>query len=145
MALSKPYENYERPGVVVSYKVSNVKVFKGAMVGVNASGHVVPMNHAAPGLRFVGIASESVDNSGGVAGERSVNVTKTGSFVMKAAGSFAPGLADLGKELYCLTDWEVQPTTAGLTNPYKVGTLVALETTSTGAVGVRVRIGNHTV
>ncbi|MCW5938711.1 MAG: hypothetical protein KF884_05810 [Fimbriimonadaceae bacterium] len=145
MALNKPFENYERPGVVVSYKVSNVKIFKGSFVGVNSSGFLVPMSHATASLKFVGIANESVDNTGGAPGEKSLNVTKTGSFVMKTASAFTPGIADLGKELYCLTDWEVQATTVGLTNSYKIGTMVALETTSTGALGVRVRISNYTV
>ncbi|MBX3110546.1 MAG: hypothetical protein KF857_00940 [Fimbriimonadaceae bacterium] len=144
-ALTKPFESYERPGLVVSYKTSNVKIYKGALVGVNASGYVVPMAHATANLKFVGVANDTVDNSAGAAGDKSLNVTKSGSFVLKAASGFTPGVTNLGAEVYANTDWEVQVSTVGLTNSYKAGTIVALETTSTGETGVRVRVDNHTV
>lgn len=143
-ALNTPYEAYEKPGLVIAYKLSNVKVYKGALVGVNASGYLVPMAHGTANLKFVGVANETVDNSAGNAGDKSVNVTKSGSFVMKAISGFTPAQADVGKELYANTDWEVQIATAGLTNTYKVGRIVALETTSTGSSGVRCRIDDYT-
>jgi len=74
-----------------------------------------------------------------------VNITKSGSFVFNAASGFAPSVADIGKEVYANSDWEVQVSTTGLTNQYKVGTIVALEATANGAAGVRVRIDNYTV
>ena len=89
--------------------------------------------------------SETVDNSAGSAGDKSVNLTKSGSFVFKAASGFSPAVGDIGKEVYANTDWEVQVATAGLTNQYKVGTIVAIETTSTGAAGVRVRVDNYSL
>lgn len=145
MALSKPFETYERPGLVVGYKVSNTKIYKGANVGVNSLGFLVPMSHATASLKYVGVANDTVDNSAGAAGDRSVNVTKSGSFVLKAAATFTPSQADIGKEVYALTDWEVQVSTVGLTNQYKVGTIVGLESTSTGVTGVRVRVDNYSV
>jgi len=145
MSLSKAFETYERPGLVVSYKVAAVKIFKGAAVGVNGLGYLVPMSHGTASLKFVGTANETVDNSGGSSGDKSANVTKSGSFVMKAASGFTPVIADVGKEVYAATDWEVQTTNVGLTNSYKVGTVVGPETTSTGQPGYRVRIDNHTV
>ena len=144
-ALTKPFETYERPGLVVSYKVSNVKIYKGAAVGVNASGYAVPMAHGTANLKFVGIANDTVDNSAGSAGDKSLNVTKSGSFVLKAASGFTPTVANLGAEVYANTDWEVQVATAGLTNQYKLGTIVAVESASTGDTGVRVRIDNYSV
>lgn len=144
-ALTQPFETYERPGLVVRIAQSNVRVYKGALCAVNASGHVIPMTPATAGLRFVGVSNESVDNSAGSAGAMGINVTKSGSFVFRAAAGFTPAQADIGKEVYAASDWEVQVATAGLTNAYKVGTIVALETTSSGAPGVRVRIDNHTV
>ncbi len=143
-SLSAAFETYEKPGLVISYKLSNVKVYKGALVGVNASGYLVPMNHATANLKFAGVANETVDNSAGNAGDKSVNVTKSGTFVMKAASGFTPAQADIGKELYANTDWEVQISTAGLTNSVKVGRIVSLETTSTGATGVRCRVDDYT-
>lgn len=142
--LTAAYEAYERPGIVVAYKNAVAKAFKGSLVGVTAAGYLTPMTPNTAGLKFVGVANETVDNSTGNAGDKTTTVTKTGSFLFKAGG-FVPAIADLGKEVYATTDWEVQITSVGLTNPYKVGTIVALETTSTGATGVRVRIDNYTV
>ncbi len=142
-ALTSAFETYEKPGLVISYKLSNIKIFKGALVGVNASGYIVAMAHGTANLKFVGVANETVDNSAGNAGDKSVNVTKSGSFVMKAVAGFTPAQADIGKELYANTDWEVQIATAGLTTQYKVGRIVTLETTSTGATGVRCRIDDY--
>ena len=139
------YETYERPGLVIAYKMAAVKIWKGAMVGVDATGALRPMNPATASLRFMGIANETVDNSLGNAGDRSVNVTKTGSFVMKAAAGYNPALAEIGKEVFAASDWEASSSNAGLTNPYKIGTIVAVEGTATGSNGVRVRIDNYSV
>lgn len=144
-ALTQAYETFERPGLVVAYKVSNVKIYKGAMVGLNASGHLVSMAHGSASLKWVGVANETIDNSTGTAGAVQLTVTKTGSFTYKPFSGFSPVQADIGKEVYATTDNEVQISTSGLTNQYKVGTIVAIETTSTGATGVRVRIDNYTV
>ncbi len=130
---------------MVHYKISNVKVLKGALVGVNASGYLVPMAHGTANLKFVGVASETVDNSTGSAGDKGMLVSKSGSFVFKAASGFTPVIADLGKEVYANTDWETQISAGGLTNAYKVGTITGLETTSTGVAGIRVRIDNYTL
>lgn len=143
-SLTSAFETYEKPGIVISYKLSNIKVFKGALVGVDASGYLTPMSHGTANLMFAGVANETVDNSAGSAGAKSVNVTKSGTFVMKAAAGFTPAQADIGKELYANTDWEVQISSAGLTNAFKVGRIVALETTSTGAAGVRCRVDDYT-
>ena len=145
MALSKAFETFERPGLVVSYKLANVKIYKGANVGVNVSGFLVSMSHATTGLKYVGIANDSVDNSAGANGDKSMNVTKTGSFVLKAAAGFTPTQADIGKEVYAVTDWEVQVSLGGLTFAYKVGTIVGIERTSTGELGVRIRNDRHSV
>jgi len=142
-ALANAYETFEKPGIVTSYKMSNVKIFKGALVGVNASGYLVSMAHGTANLKFVGVANETVDNSAGSAGDKSLNVTKSGAFVYKAASGFVPAQADIGKELYANSDWEVQISASGLTNSYKVGRIMALESTSTGVAGVRLRIDDY--
>lgn len=145
MALSKAFESFERPGMVVSYKLSTVKIYKGANIAVNSQGFAVPMSHTGSSYKSIGVANETVDNTAGANGDKSVNVTKSGTFVFKAASGYTPGQADIGKEVYAVTDWEVQVSTAGLTNLYKIGTIVAVETTSTGVAGVRVRVSNYTL
>lgn len=144
-SLTQSFETYERPGLVVAYKMNNNKVYKGALVALNSSGFAIPIAHATASLKFIGVANETVDNSAGAAGDKQQTITKSGSFVCKAASGFTPTQADIGKEVYAFSDWEVQVATAGLTNLYKVGTIVALENTSTGAAGVRVRIDNYSV
>jgi hypothetical protein len=144
-ALTQAYEAFERPGLVVSYKLTTAKIYKGALIGAVGTGYAGSMNHATANMKFLGVANETIDNVSGLPGDKSVNVTKSGSFVFKAASGFTPSIADIGKEVYANTDWEVQVATTGLTNLYKVGTIVALETTATGSAGVRVRIDNHTV
>lgn len=139
-ALTTSFETFEKPGLVVSYKQSNALIYKGALVGVNASGYLVAMAHGTASLKFIGVANEKVDNAAGAAGDKAMNVSKCGSFVLKAASGYTPAIADMGKEVYANTDWEVQTATAGLTNLYKVGTIVGIENTSTGVAGVRVRI-----
>lgn len=143
--LTQSYENYERPGLVVAYKMAAVKAWKGGLVGIDATGYLRPMDPSVAGMRFMGIANETVDNAAGAPGDKTLNVTKTGSFVMKAAAGYAPAIADLGRETYAASDWEASPSSAGLANPMKVGTIVAVESTATGANGVRVRIDNHSV
>ncbi len=113
-------------------------------MGINSSGYVTPMTHATASLKFIGVANETVDNSAGSAGDKSVNVTKSGSFVLKATG-FTPAVTDLGKEAYSSSDWEVQNASTGLTNAYKIGTIVGIETTSNGQAGVRVRVDNYSL
>lgn len=144
-ALTQPYETFERPGIVVAYKMAAAKIFKGGLVAVNASGFALPAAHGTANLKFVGVANETTDDAAGAAGDKTMPVTKSGCFVFRAASGYAPAAADIGKEVYANTDWEVQIATAGLTNQYKVGTIVGVETTSTGVAGVRVRIDNYTV
>jgi len=144
-ALTAAFEAFEKPGLVVNYQLSNVEAFKGALLAIDASGYIIPIAHGTANLKFAGVAGESVDNSAGSAGDENINVLKSGSFVFKAASGYTPAIADLGKEVYANTDWEVQIATAGLTNQYKVGTITAIETTSTGVSGVRVRIDNYSV
>lgn len=142
-ALTTPYETFERPGLVISYKMSNVKIFKGSFVAVNASGYLVSLAHGTNSFVFVGMANETIDNSDGTAGDREMNVSKVGSVVVKAISGFTPAQSDVGKEVYANTDWEVQTSTSGLTNQYKVGSIVAIESTGTGNAGVRIRIDKH--
>lgn len=141
--LTVPYESFEKPGLVINYKLTNAKVFKGGLIALLNTGYAAAISPATASLKFIGVANETIDNSTGSAGDRAVNVTKCGSFVFKAASGYTPTIADIGKEVYAASDWEVQVLSSGLTNAYKVGTIVGIENTSTGATGVRVRIDNY--
>lgn len=142
--LNKSYETYERPGLVVAYKVAaNTTLYKGGLIGLDSSGYALALDQSAGAFKFIGVAAESVDNSGGAAGAKSINVTKSGSFVFKAAESAAQ--ANIGLSALASSDWEVVTSSSGLAHSIAVGTVVGLESTSTGAAGYRVRIDAQTV
>ncbi len=142
MPLTKPYETYERPGLMMSYKAGSVRIFKGALLGTNSQGLAEPLDPAVSGLRYIGVASDSVDPA--AAPNPKLNVSKSASVVMRPAAGYVPSQADVGLEVYAASDSEVQVASTGLANAYKVGTITALEGTSTGQSGVRIRIDRHT-
>ncbi len=144
-ALTSSYETFEKPGLVAQYRLSNVKQYKGSLVAALTTGYAASITHTTASLKFLGVAVETVDNSAGAAGDRGILIAKAGSFIFKCATGFTPTIADIGKEVYANTDWEVQVSVTGLTNLYKVGTITAIETTSNGQTGVRIRIDNYCV
>jgi hypothetical protein len=135
-ALSQPYETHEREGLIVAYPVkANARIWKGALVCVDSTGYLVPASDTA-NLRFVGVAFESVDNTGGASGAKRCRVVKRGTFVYNRIGSFTQ--ADIGTTARAVTDNEVAKTS---TNNIVVGTVVEL----LDGNRVRIRIDNHTV
>jgi hypothetical protein len=135
-ALSQPYETHEREGLIVAYPVkANARIWKGALVCVDSTGYLVPASDTA-NLRFVGVAFESVDNTGGANGAKRCRVVKRGTFIYNRIGSFAQ--ADIGATARAVTDNEVAKTS---TNNIVVGTVVELLDSNR----VRIRIDNHTV
>lgn len=138
-ALTQPFETYEKPGIVVSYTTaSNTTIFKGGLVGVNASGQIVPMSHSTANLKFVGVANETVIAT---TETKRITITKSGTFVFATT---ATNVNKTGSEAYVRFDGEVQDAATGLTNSYVVGTIVGIEAPSTGGAGYRIRIDNHT-
>ncbi len=138
-ALTKPYETYEKPGIVVSYIVgTNTTIYKGALVGINGSGNIVSMTHATANLKFVGVANETI-----VTGSETkrITVTKSGTFVFPTS---SPNTNKTGGDAWAKFDGEVQDVATGLTNAYIIGTIVGVESTSESLGGYRVRIDNHT-
>lgn len=135
-ALSQPYETHEREGLIVAYPVkANARIWKGALVCVDSTGYLVPASDTA-NLRFVGVAFESVDNTGGANGAKRCRVVKRGTFIYNRIGSFTQ--ADIGTTARAVTDNEVAKTS---TNNIIVGTVVEL----LDGNRVRIRIDNHTV
>jgi hypothetical protein len=134
--LSQPYEAHEREGLIVAYPVrSNTRIWKGALVCVDSTGYLVPASDAA-NLRFVGVAFESVDNTGGANGAKRCRVVKRGTFIYNRIGSYTQ--ADIGATVRAITDNEVAKTS---THNIVVGTVVEL----LDGNRVRIRIDNHTV
>ncbi len=141
-ALTRATEVFTRPTIIATYKVAgSTTIYKGALVGTNANGYAVPMDHAVANLTFIGVAEETMQNTG-ADGDKFVRICKSGSGIFADVGSATQ--ASIGKEVYAKNDNEVQTGTGGLTNQYKVGTIVALESTAMATAGVRVRFDRYT-
>jgi hypothetical protein len=139
--LTNSIETYEKPGLVIRYRLaSGVKVFKGALVGLNAAGLIVPLNPLVANLRFVGVACETVEQS---EARTAINVTKAGTFLYPSTSSTS--VAQIGSVAYAAGDGSVSVSDSGLANDYIIGTVVALETASNGEPGLRIRIDNNTI
>ncbi len=139
-SLTKPYETFEKPGLVLAYPLGAARLFKGGLVGLAPDGTPAPMNPATP-MRFLGVSVENADPANGA---RRVTLAKNGSFVLRIVG---PVLAatDVGRVVYAASDWEATVSPTGLANPVAIGTVSGLEPTAGGQPGVRVRIDLHTV
>ena len=66
--------------------MANVKIPKGALVNINASGYATNASDTASET-FAGVAYETVDNSGGSAGDIGIRVQTTGTFVFVDGGA----------------------------------------------------------
>ena len=105
-----------------SFQIAATKnVFKGALVGLAAGGHAQPL---AAGDRFVGIAYEEMDNTGGADGDLTVRVYTLGDFGMTLTGAT---IADIGRPVFASADDTLTFTAAG--NSY-VGVVQDFVTTS---------------
>lgn len=95
-----------------------VKIFNGAMVNKNAAGFAKKAGDVA-GETFWGIAMETVDNTGGSAGDVKIRVKQRGRVKM-AMGSGAATEADVLKQAYVTDDQDVD-LAATTTNDVAVG------------------------
>lgn len=79
-ASTAPRDTRAREGKRLSYKVGQVKINKGTAVYVRvADGYAYPgRSNTSITDVFVGVAYETVDNSGGTAGAVNIQVVKTG-------------------------------------------------------------------
>lgn len=73
-------------------------IYEGAAVGDNASGFARPL---AAGDPFRGFAIETVDNSAGAAGDKTVKVKKEGELVLPITSL---AITDVGKPVYASDD-----------------------------------------
>lgn len=109
MALSQPRSTLERGrDLLVAPVAANAVIHQGGLVAVNASGYAVPGAVAAT-LKAAGRAEESVDNTGGGAGARSVKV-KRGVFLFKNAAGDPLTIADTLADCFIVDDETVAKT-----------------------------------
>lgn len=111
-----------------TYPVAATKhVFKGALIGVNASGFAQPL---VAGDAFAGIAYEEVDNSSGANGAMTIRVYTQGDFALTLSGITA---ASAGRPIFASADDTLQLRGSG--NSY-VG--VAQDVPATGELILRI-------
>lgn len=102
-------------------------IYKGGLVKINAAGFAAPCA-AEAGAKFIGVANETVDNSGGSAGDESVEISKEMDVILTGQATLAQ--TDVGQPFYASTDQDVSKTQAS--NEQEIGTLVEMITTTSG-------------
>lgn len=131
-ALTKDRATAYRDGIEVEYRVAaNAKIFAGSLVCVNSSGFAVPAADTA-GFKFIGVALQQVDNSGGANGAKIIRVRRSGVFEF-AAGSITQAM--VGDPMYALDD-QTFDDAGGATNDIKVGALVKYEAAGKGWIDI---------
>lgn len=125
---------YSPADLVRQYKCGVDIIYGGCIVVIDttSSGYAFDGTAPAADLVFAGIAMESVDNSGGSAGDKSVRVWTTGEFEFTIAAT-----ADqtyVGQAAYLLTNHEVQLA------PGQFGIYIGQITELISTTKVRVRI-----
>lgn len=132
-ALAAPRIVPEKAGVTSNPPVAaGAKIHHGALVVMDA-GFAKP-GYAAAGLVTLGIAEETVDNTGGAAGAKRV-VVKRGCFHFANHGADAVTEADIGKDAYVVDDQTVAKTSATNTRS------IAGKVVDVDAAGVWIRVG----
>ncbi|MDO8588965.1 MAG: hypothetical protein Q7T82_18215 [Armatimonadota bacterium] len=113
-------EAKRKDGELISCKMNNVLIPKGALVNINAAGYATNASDAS-GETFAGVAYETVDNSGGLAGDTEIRILTTGSFVFVDGGGNG-AITDVGAQFNIVDNQTV--TDAATTNNLKAGVCV---------------------
>lgn len=90
-AAEAKYPDSKNEGAIISLSMSNVKLYAGTMIGTNTAGYAVNGNDAAADIKILGVATETVDNSGGSAGDLSIKV-KAGTYKIAHAGTITQAM-----------------------------------------------------
>ena len=122
-------------GEVLSFLQGAESIFEGALVAINAAGYAVNAGDDANAV-IVGVADETVDNSGGAAGDLSIKVRRSGVFTFVAAWSAAQ--ADVNTLVYAVDNQSVD-LAATTTNDVLVGRVVEVLSSSKVRVDIRDR------
>lgn len=133
-ALTEPRTTAKRDGKTFGRAMATAKkIYEGSLVCLNATGFATP-GAVATTLKADGLAIETVDNTGGADGDKTVRVEKgTFRFANSAAGD-AITQADIGGTAYIVDDQTVAKTN-GTNTRSAAGTIMDVE-----AQGVWVKI-----
>jgi hypothetical protein len=122
-------------GTILSFKQGAEKIPEGALVMVNAAGYAVNATDTAGGV-VVGIADETVDNSAGSVGDKSIKVRRSGVFNFVFGGTAT--IADVNTLVY-VVDNQTVDLVGVTTNDVLVGRIVEFVTATKVRVDIRDR------
>ena len=124
-ALTAERDTPERTGELVAVGVaSNTTIFAGSMVAVSATGYALPASDTA-GLKVLGRAESTVDNSGTAGDGAQTIVVRRGVFRWTNGDTFT--VADVGTLAYVEDDAQVQKAGAA-TYDIIAGLIIAVDT-----------------
>lgn len=96
--LTAPFDIGIKDGLEVRVKMAAVKIYQGGAVGVVlGTGYATPLLVATSGIKFIGVAEETVDNSAGSPGDKWIRVRRVG---LAAFNNSGVTVADIGKPSY---------------------------------------------
>lgn len=122
-------------GLVYPFKMGVEKIYEGALVAINAAGYAVNAGDDASTV-VVGVADETVDNSGGSNGDKDIQVRRTGVFTFNTAYSAAQ--TDVNN-IAMASDNQTVDLAANTTNDIPVGRIVEVLSSSKVRVDIRDR------
>ncbi|HAF44702.1 MAG TPA: hypothetical protein DCK83_07125 [Gallionellaceae bacterium] len=126
MALAADRDTHMQDGELISAPIAaNVKAFAGGLAAANATGYATP-GAVATTLTYLGRFEETVDNTGGAAGAKNVQIRRKKAFKFKNSGADAVTQASLGKVCYIVDDETVALTNGGNTRS-AAGTVIGLD------------------
>lgn len=121
MALAANKQTKIKDGLFQSYGVAaSTTIYAGSLVMANAAGNALPGADTAA-MAFVGVATDKVNNSAGLAAALDVKVRRTGNVLVKYTGA-AP---KVGERVY-LSDDETVAVAATTTNDITCGVATTL-------------------
>ncbi len=85
-------------GVIYPAKCAAVKIYAGSLVGTNSSGYAGPLTASTYATAVLGVAEETVDNSGGSEGDLSIKVRRGCTFAFDNDGTNAAAQSHIGKK-----------------------------------------------
>jgi hypothetical protein len=130
--LTKDRATPYRDGIEIDFPVAaNTKIFAGSLVCANTSGYAVPAADTS-GLKFLGMALEQMDNTGGANGAKTVRLRRSGNFLFDAASITQ---AMVGTSMYVVDDHTIDDST-GPTNDIRVGILVKYVSDTKGWIDI---------
>jgi hypothetical protein len=131
-ALTKDRATPYRDGIEIEFPVAaNNKIYSGSLVCADTDGYAVPAQDS-PGLKFLGVALEQVDNTEGASGAKIVRVRCAGVFEFDAASITQ---AMVGTSMYVTDDHTIDDG-GGPSYDIRVGILVKYVSPTKGWVDI---------